>query len=821
MDDGVVVLAVIVLLVLLATPFVVLVLLLALRRAVGRVKEDQASLLRRFEKLVDRLEKKQRELPQPSPADRTVAARREEPRAQTSTATPSATTPPSAAKPISVPPPQPSPVPIRVAPPSAPPVPPKPSPVVESAREILLKIWNWILVGEESRPKGMTAEYAVASTWLMRLGIVAIVACVGSFLVWSIEQNLMSDTVRVALSILVGVGMLLGGMKLLGKKYHLMGEGLLGGGILVLYFAMYAAGPGMYKLVPQSASFVLMILVTVAAGYLAVRTNSILTAVIGLAGGYMTPVALSTGDANLPVLYSYILLLSVGVLGVARHKQWRLLNYLAFIFTYLLFFASLNSYEKARDFWLAFSFLSSFFVVHSAIIYLHNIRQSKPVVVLEVVQLVANAALYAFPAHFLMEDRLGRPWSALMTLALSIYFAGHVVLFLRYRVRDRKLLTTLIALAGVFATVTLPLIMEKESLSISLALLAFLFLWLSTKLSSAFLRQLAYAVYGIVGWRFLALDMPGNFNMQPSRDVAVADYMKELTQRLWTFGITIASVIAAFRLQLSRTQSEKSLRVDPANDVPSVLPSSMVGRIFYWGAALFLFLFASFEINSMFVFVEPLRLPAVTILWCVMGGYFLWKSKNSSVLMLGAGTVFVLLVVGKVLFCDARAWNLTGHMLYDMEYTLMYAGIRLLDYGVALALLFAAWRFSCKRENVRVMRYVFGFGGLLFLCVYMSLETRSLLYWKCPAFLASGISVLWALFAIAFIGAGIWREISSLRYVGLLLFLVVATKVFVLDLSHVEVIYRAIAFMVLGLALLAGAFGYIHASRKFTKEEDS
>ena len=56
----------------------------------------------------------------------------------------------------------------------------------ETAGEILKRIWNWILVGDEHRPKNVTIEYAVASTWLMRLGVIALVICIGYFLRLSI-----------------------------------------------------------------------------------------------------------------------------------------------------------------------------------------------------------------------------------------------------------------------------------------------------------------------------------------------------------------------------------------------------------------------------------------------------------------------------------------------------------------------------------------------------------------------------------------------------------------------------------------------------------
>ena len=70
-------------------------------------------------------------------------------------------------------------------------------------------------------------------------------------------------TTAATIWVVAAIGMMIGGMRLLHRKYHLIGQGLLGGGLMSLYFSVFAAGP-LYHLIPLKAVFALMILVTVA-----------------------------------------------------------------------------------------------------------------------------------------------------------------------------------------------------------------------------------------------------------------------------------------------------------------------------------------------------------------------------------------------------------------------------------------------------------------------------------------------------------------------------------------------------------------------------
>ncbi len=78
-----------------------------------------------------------------------------------------------------------------------------------------------------------------------------------------------------------------------------------------------------------------MTLITAVAFLLAVRLNAIVVAVLGIAGGFLTPILLSTGQDNPLGLFGYIALLDIGLLAVAQRQRWNVLPILGAIGTAL------------------------------------------------------------------------------------------------------------------------------------------------------------------------------------------------------------------------------------------------------------------------------------------------------------------------------------------------------------------------------------------------------------------------------------------------------------------------------------------------------
>ena len=168
-------------------------------------------------------------------------------------------------------------------------------------------------------------------------GIVLALAAV-LFLQYSIEHGLIPPIVRVAIGLLTGVGCIVGSELLRKREYPTTANALAGAGAIILYAAIWSAQV-LYGLIGPGLSYPLMILTTVTCGLLSWRHSAREIAVLGLAGGFATPILLSTGSDNPIGLFAYVLMLDAGLVALARKRRWPVLVTLGLVGTVLYQFA--------------------------------------------------------------------------------------------------------------------------------------------------------------------------------------------------------------------------------------------------------------------------------------------------------------------------------------------------------------------------------------------------------------------------------------------------------------------------------------------------
>lgn len=202
------------------------------------------------------------------------------------------------------------------------------------------------------------------------LGGVALFLGVAYFLKYSFDNGLIPPEIRVALGFIFGAGMIVGGLKLPRDRYPVTAQTLAATGIVSLYAVTFACRSVYhFEFFGPAPTFLVMTLVTAAAFVLSVRMDAVVVAVLGILGGFLTPVLLSTGQDNPAGLFGYVALLDIGLASVALHRRWYYLLPLGAAGTFFMMAGWASHFYQppkmpvAMTVGLAFSVL--FFAIHA------------------------------------------------------------------------------------------------------------------------------------------------------------------------------------------------------------------------------------------------------------------------------------------------------------------------------------------------------------------------------------------------------------------------------------------------------------------------
>ena len=680
------------------------------------------------------------------------------------------------------------------------------------------------------QPAGKSSlEKFIGENLINKIGIGITVIGVGIGAKYSIEHDLISPLTRIILGYLVGLGLLLFGIKLK-QEYESYSAVLVSGAMAIMYFITYAAY-AFYNLFPQTMAFALMLVFTAFTVVAAINYNRQVIAHIGLVGAYAVPFLLSDGSGKVAILFSYMAIINAGILVIAIKKYWKSLYYAAFALTWLIYAAwYIDSYRQAEHINLALLFLTVFFGLFYAIFLAYKLVKKEQFQLLDIIMLLGNAFIfYCIGYSILLGNTSGAQLLGLFTLGNAVvHFIISAVIY-RQKLADRQLFFLVAGLSLVFITIAIPVQLNGSWVTLLWTGEALLLFWIGRTKGVSVYEYLSYPLM-LLAFLSLLQDWMLAYERYTPEQYAIG--IKPLLNVNFLGSLLFITAFGVI-YQLNRSQKyTTALHKSLFSIVSFAIPAILLFVIYYslrLEIASYWDQLYNSSINTIKIKGENFSeqtgnhdLKNFRNIWLlnysltfmsVLSFLNIKKMQHRQLGLINLGlnvlAIAVFLVQGLYALSELRdsflGKNNTGHFAAGLQ----HIAIRYIALSLVAILLFACHRYT--RQAFMAAKFTIGFDLLLHITV-LWIASSELINWlelaRSNQSYKLGLSILWGVYALLLIALGIWKKKQHLRVGAIILFGVTLVKLFFYDIADLDTIAKTIVFVSLGVLLLIISFLY-------------
>ena len=683
-------------------------------------------------------------------------------------------------------------------------------------------------------------EKLIGENLINKIGILVLIIGVAIGGKYSIDNNLINPLTRIILGYITGVALLVTGIRLQ-EKYKNFSAVLVSGAMAIFYFITFFAY-NFYGLMSQYIAFGLMVIFTIFTVLAALNYNKQIIAHLGLVGAVAVPFLLSGDSENSTFLFSYILLINLGILYISLFKRWAFLFYSGFCLTWFVYLAwFFMGYETQNDFNIAAGFLFAYFLLFYAVFVTYKLKNIEQYRVGDITILLLNASIYYGCGYYLIDGaNFNFPWLGIFTLGNAIIHFAVAKLIQSRLSSDTNLFYLVIGLVLVFLTLAIPVQLDGSYVTIMWMAMSSLLFWIGRTKNVPFYEYMSYALIAIALISLIE-DWDSGYRIayQGSDRLTISPILNT------TF---LESIISLFCLCIINRFAHKSKRQSSLKLNPEILKLSHVAL----PVILLVVLYYTFYNEIVYYFNQSIEDSIKTIskdasdgfgqiknrsqsylrdVWLVIysmvfaSGTILFASKriksspiNIIILAIASLAILAFLTRGLMNISDLRKTYIDQVNAEYFDIGTYYIWMRYVGIGVFLILVWLVYNASKKYEYHPIYLYL---KDVLLSLIALWLLSSELIHWL--DFSPSrneyglGISILWGIFSATNIAFGIWKRKKHLRLFGIALFGITLIKLFFYDLANLSTISKTIVLVALGVLLLATSFLY----NKYTIDEYS
>ena len=669
-------------------------------------------------------------------------------------------------------------------------------------------------------------EKFIGENLINKIGIIIIIMGVAIGAKYSIEHNLISPLTRIILGYLVGLGLLIFGIKLK-AKYLNFSAVLISGAMAILYFITYAAY-SFYDLFPQTITFLLMVVFTVFTVVAALNYNKQIIAHIGMVGAYAVPFLLSENSGNITVLLSYIAIINIGILVISFKKYWKPLYFFSFFLTWLIYYFWYNSkFDIAEQFVFASLFLFLFFAIFYIAFLVFKLLQKEKFEITDVLLLLANSFIfYGIGYHILDNHEIGSQLLGVFTLGNGIlHFIVSLIIY-KQKLADKNLFYLVSGLVLVFVTIAIPVQLDGNWVTLLWVGEAALLFWIGRTKQISTYENISYFLM-ILAVFSIYQDWSIDYHLNPYNDSRA-----EITPIFNIHFLSSLLFIAAFffinSLNLNATYNSALKTRQGLQKVISFLINTIfLSTIYlafrleianYWNQLYANSILTVGEYDQYFnydlksfktIWILNYSLLFLTILSFINIEKI--KNRQFGLINLGINTIAiaVFLTQGLYVLSELRESYLEQTLATYYQVGSYNIVIRYISFAFVAIALIACYKYI-KQAFIKVnLKRAFDLLLHITILWVVSSELINILDISgSPQSYKLGLSILWGVYSLVLISLGIWKSKKHLRIGAISLFGITLIKLFFYDISHLNTISKTIVFLSLGFLLLIISFLY-------------
>lgn len=604
------------------------------------------------------------------------------------------------------------------------------------------------------------------------IGILTLVIGIGYFVKYAIDKNWIGETMRFLIGILIGLGILGVGF-FLKKNNNIFSAILSGGGLAVLYLSVTIAFQE-YQIFSQNTAFVALFFVTVLAVIISYFYDSEVLIIFALIGGFSSPLMISNGTSNYLFLFSYLSILSLGMLFIAYLKNWKSIGWIAFIATYS--YLLLGMLEKFESTTILF-FVLFYFIFYAFA--LRNYFKKRNLENSDILLLVFINVITITGISYLFKKLNLEPLSLFPLLFAAIN--NLIWLFDKRKNRDHLYHPIFIGLSLSLITVAIALQFKMHLITSIWAIesVLILFLW---KKSRALIFEKSF------NFLLILIIIAEIFTWSQYADL---ENLKPIFNSVFLTGILVSLCLGANYFLMKKSGELTGTKFFEADYFKFLV----IGNLFLVG--FFEILNQLQNQNHSFVTITSILYSLYFIFILLILNRYLLKKNEEKVL------IVICVVLSLLLISLPDFMGVLHRKEISYGYYLLYL----------VPFIFAVYRFIKNRFFESKSDYWFIALSVIFM---ISIEFSHLYLWKNiddfknissdqEYFTIFFLPMIWTLISVVYLILGLKKELPELTKIGFFLIILMAIKLYTYDVWKMDHISRIIAFIILGIILLTSS----------------